>query len=96
MAVDGRVKIGSYYYVFENHVLVEGAIVSFGDNKKLAWGGKYLVDTWHTQGGKTYYLLSNGYMAVGTVDITMYDENGEPYVQTFIFDEDGALIGPAA
>ena len=96
LAVDGRVKIGSYYYVFEDHVLVEGAIVSFGDNKKLAWGGKYLADTWHTQGGKTYYLLSNGYMAVGTVDITMYDENGEPYVQTFIFDEDGALIGPAA
>ena len=95
LAVDGTVKIGSYTYVFENNVLVEGALVNFGTYKKLAWGGKYLTDTWHTQRGKTYYLLSNGHVAVGTVDITMYDENGDPYVQTFVFDEDGALIGPA-
>ena len=96
LAVDGRVKIGSYYYVFEDHVLVEGAIVDYGTYKKLAWGGKYLTDTWHTQGGKTYYLLSDGHMAVGTVDITTYDENGTPIVQTYVFDEEGVLIGPAA
>lgn len=94
-AVDGVRRIGSYTYVFENHVLVEGAWVNFGEYKKLAWGGKYLTSTWHTQAGKTYYLLENGAAAVGTVEITETNENGETVTETYIFDEDGALIGKA-
>ena len=94
-AVDGVRRIGSYTYVFENHVLVEGAWVNYGEYKKLAWGGKYLTSTWHTQAGKTYYLLENGAAAVGTVEITETNENGETVTETYIFDEDGALIGKA-
>lgn len=95
MAVDGVQKIGSYYYVFEDRVLVEGAWVNFGEYKKLAWGGKYLTSTWHTQAGKTYYLLENGAAAVGTVEITETNENGETVTVTYVFDEDGVLIGKA-
>jgi glucan-binding YG repeat protein len=94
-AVNGVQKIGTFYYVFEDYVLVEGAIVEIDGVQKIAWGGRFLTDTWHTQGGKTYYLLSDGACAVGTVEIPTVNENGETVTETYIFGEDGALIGKA-
>lgn len=94
-AVNGVQKIGTFYYVFEDYVLVEGAIVEIDGVRKIAWGGRFLTDTWHTQGGKTYYLLSDGACAVGTVEIPTVNENGETVTETYIFGEDGALIGKA-
>jgi glucan-binding YG repeat protein len=92
-AVNGVQTIGVYTYVFENNVLTEGCWVINGGVKKLVWAGEVLTDTWHTQAGTTYYFLSNGAYATGEVEITETNENGEPVVKTYIFDENGALIG---
>jgi hypothetical protein len=92
-AVNGVQTIGVYTYVFENNVLTEGCWVINGGVKKLVWAGEVLTNTWHTQAGTTYYFLSNGAYATGEVEITETNENGEPVVKTYIFDENGALIG---
>ena len=92
-AVNGVQTIGVYTYVFENNVLTEGCWVTIGGVKKLVWAGEVLTNTWHTQAGTTYYFLSNGAYATGEVEITETNENGEPVVKTYVFDENGALIG---
>jgi hypothetical protein len=94
-AVDGVQNIGGLTFVFRDHVLVEGAWAESGDHKKLYWGFNYLTSTWHTQAGKTYYLQADGSCAVGTVEISHVDEYGNTVTETYIFDEDGALIGKA-
>ena len=42
-----------------------------------------------------YTLLESGAAAVGTVEITETNENGETVTVTYVFDEDGVLIGKA-
>jgi glucan-binding YG repeat protein len=92
-AVNGVQTIGVYTYVFENNVLTEGCWVTIGGVKKLVWAGEVLTNTWHTQAATTYYFLSNGAYATGEVEITETNENGETVVKTYVFDENGALIG---
>jgi hypothetical protein len=48
-----------------------------------------------TEDDKTYYLLPSGICAVGTVDISHVDENGNTVTETYVFDEEGVLIGKA-
>lgn len=93
ISFDGVQTINGFTFVFENDVLVEGAWVNTAAGKKLLWGDSFLTDTWHTQGGKTYYFFADGVCATGTVDITYENENGQTVTETFIFDENGALIG---
>jgi hypothetical protein len=93
LAVDGVQTINGFTYVFEDCVLVEGCWVTHGSDKRLMWGGSILTSTWHTQAGKTYYFLPNGVCATGTVQIPTVNENGETVMETYLFDEDGSLIG---
>jgi hypothetical protein len=93
IALDGIQEINGYTYVFRDYVLVEGAWIEEDGIRKLMWAGELLKNTWHTQAGVTYYFLSDGAMATGTVDISTVNEQGETVVETYIFDENGALIG---
>ena len=54
-----------------------------------------LGDRQHHQKGEDLPPQGNGAAAVGTVEITETNENGETVTETYIFDEDGALIGKA-
>ncbi len=83
LAVNGTQTIDGATYVFDNHVLVEGAWVEDGSARRLLWGGVMLKNTWHTQGGKTYYFLAEGSAAVGEIVIDGV---------TYHFDDTGALI----
>ena len=74
-------------------MLVEGAWIEEDGARKLMWAGELLENTWHTQQGVTYYFLSDGTMAIGEVEISSENDLGETVVETFIFDENGALIG---
>jgi glucan-binding YG repeat protein len=82
-------------FVFENYVLVKGVWIYRDYGKKLLWGNAYLTSSWYTEDGKTYYLKANGICAVGTVDISHVDENGNTVTETYVFDEEGVLIGKA-
>lgn len=93
LAVDGEQVIDGYTYVFKNCILVEGAWIEEDGVRKLMWAGELLKDTWHTQAGVTYYFLEDGTMATGTVEIPTVNENGETVTETYLFDENGALIG---
>ena len=93
IAFDGIQEINGYTYVFEDYVLVEGAWIEEDGARKLMWAGELLENTWHTQQGVTYYFLSDGTMAIGEVEISSENDLGETVVETFIFDENGALIG---
>jgi hypothetical protein len=93
IAYDGIQEINGYTYVFRDYVLVEGAWIEEDGSRKLMWAGELLKNTWHTRAGVTYYFLSDGAMATGTVDISTVNEQGETVVETYIFDENGALIG---
>jgi glucan-binding YG repeat protein len=93
IALDGVQEVNGYTYVFRDYVLVEGAWIEEDGSRKLMWAGELLKNTWHTQAGVTYYFLSDGAMATGTVDISTVNEQGETVVETYIFDENGALIG---
>ena len=92
MGVDGVQLIDGYVYVFENYVLVEGAWFNDNGVTKLMWAGEILTNTWHTQGGKTYYFYEDGSYATGTVEITYTNENGATVTGTYVFGADGALI----
>lgn len=93
VALDGIQEIDGYTYVFEDYVLVEGAWVEEDGARKLMWAGELLTNTWHTQAGVTYYFLNDGTMATGTVEISSVNDLGETVVETYVFDENGALIG---
>ena len=94
VAVNGTQVIDGYTYVFKDYILVEGAWVEEEDgSRKLMWAGELLTSTWHTQAGVTYYFLDDGTMATGTVEIPTVNEAGETVVETYVFDENGALIG---
>ena len=93
VALDGTQEIDGYTYVFENYVLVEGAWVEEDGARKLMWAGELLTNTWHTQAGVTYYFLNDGTMATGTVEISSVNDQGETVVETYVFDENGALMG---
>jgi glucan-binding YG repeat protein len=54
-----------------------------------------LTNSWYEEDGVTYYSLSNGACAIGTVEIPTVNENGETITETYVFDENGALIGKA-
>lgn len=92
MAVDGTQEIDGNTYVFKDYVLVEGAWVEEDGVRKLMWAGELLTNTWHTQAGVTYYFLADGAMATGTVEIPTVNEQGETVMETYTFDENGALI----
>ena len=94
-AVNGEQKIDGNTFVFENYVLVKGAWIYRDYGKKLLWGNAYLTASWYTEDDKTYYLLPSGICAVGTVDISHVDENGNTVTETYVFDEEGVLIGKA-
>ena len=93
VAYDGVQEINGYTYVFKDYVLVEGAWIEENGTRKLMWAGELLTNSWHTQAGVTYYFLSDGTMATGTVEISSVNDLGETVVETYIFDENGALIG---
>lgn len=93
VAVDGEQVIDGNTFVFKDHVLVEGAWIEEDGVRKLLWGKDTLKSTWHEQAGVTYYFLEDGAMATGTVEIESVNENGETVVETYLFDENGALIG---
>lgn len=92
-AVNGNRTINGHNYVFENCVLVEGAWEVVNGVTKLYWADKPLTNTWHTQRDKTYYFFADGSFAVGEVEIPAVNENGETVYETYIFADDGALIG---
>jgi glucan-binding YG repeat protein len=94
-AVNGAQKIDGNTFVFENYVLVKGVWIYRDYGKKLLWGNAYLTASWYTEDDKTYYLLPSGICAVGTVDISHVDENGNTVTETYVFDEEGVLIGKA-
>ncbi len=95
-AVNGKVTLGSYTYYFEDNVLVKGHWITTGGMKKLIWAnGKALTNSWYEEDGVTYYFLSNGACAIGTVEIPTVNENGETVNETYIFDANGALIRKA-
>ena len=94
-AVNGEQKIDGGIFVFENYELVKGVWIYRDYGKKLLWGNAYLTSSWYTEDGKTYYLQANGVCAVGTVEISHVDENGNTVTETYVFDDDGVLIGKA-
>jgi hypothetical protein len=93
IALDGIQEINGYTYVFKNYELAEGAWIEENGARKLMWAGKLLENTWHTQAGVTYYFLNDGAMATGEVEISSVNDLGETVVETYVFDENGALIG---
>lgn len=93
VARDGEITVNGHTFLLKNYILVEGAWVEENGTRKLLWGSDYLMNTWHTQAGVTYYFLADGTMATGVVEITSVDEQGVSVVETYVFDENGALIG---
>ncbi len=91
--VNGAVTINGHNYVFEDYVLVEGSWETEDGVTKLYWADELLTNTWHTQRGVTYYFLEDGSYAVGEVEIPTAAEDGEVVYETYLFDENGALIG---
>lgn len=91
--VNGAVTINGHNYVFEDYVLVEGSWETEDGVTKLYWADQILTNTWHTQRGVTYYFLEDGSYAVGEVEIPAIAEDGETVYETYLFDENGALIG---
>lgn len=93
IACNDTQEIDGYTYIFENYTLVEGAWIEEEGVRKLMWAGRLLENTWHTQRGVTYYFMNDGTMATGTVEISSENDLGETVVETYVFDENGALIG---
>ena len=94
VAVNGEQVINGYTYYFEDCVLTKGHWVTENGQKKLIWAnGKPLTSSWYEEDGVKYYLMVNGVCATGKVMLSTKNENGETVYETYVFDENGVLIG---
>ena len=75
-------------------MLTKGHWVTENGQKKLIWAnGKPLTSSWYEEDGVKYYLMVNGVCATGKVMLSTKNENGETVYETYVFDENGVLIG---
>jgi hypothetical protein len=94
VAVNGEQVINGYTYYFEDCVLTKGHWVTENGQKKLIWAnGKPLTSSWYEEDGEKYYLMVNGVCATGKIKLSTKNENGETVYETYVFDENGVLIG---
>ena len=73
------------FVVVESVFAASGEWVKEGDYYKYKKNGEFLVSEWENIDGQDYYFTSDGYMAVGIVEIgnkyCAFDENGIYYKQ---------------
>ena len=88
-AVDGEQVIDGYDYLFEDHVLVRGDIVTDEGGTHYRWAGRWLRNTWIEVEGNLYFAQYpvDGYFAAGgRVWARDYQGDSEHY---HIFDDNG-------
>ena len=91
MAVDGAQKIDGYNYIFENHILVRGDLVTDANGTRYRWAGQWVHGKWFQVDGNWYttkkyvpYVVSGGFIYMPRRDIPNYELH--------LFDENGVFL----
>ena len=89
-AVDGTCSIGGHTYVFENHVLTQGAWETDEEGIHYFWAGKEKQNEWFTVDGKQYFAYANTCaVATGIAKTLNHERTGE---EVYVFDENGVWL----
>ena len=105
-AVDGAQTIHGYDYIFTDHVLTRGDLVTDANGTRYRWAGAWVHGTWFEVDGNTYYIgkylfyVTTGYASVLTRDTLewkwhLFDENGvfqSDYTGLYVDGEDTYYI----
>ncbi len=84
-ALDGEQTIGGYHYIFKNHILVRGDLVTRSDgNLWYMWAGSWASQRWATIDGNDYYFRSSYNAAKGIYSFNINNEN-----RYYVFGQDG-------
>lgn len=89
-AVDGEQTIYGYDYVFTDHVLTRGALVSSSSGIHYKWAGEWIMNSWVEIDGNKYYAgkAPYGYFITSLhMQIHKYGSNSE--LGYCLFDENG-------
>ena len=89
-AVDGTCSIGGHTYVFENHILTQGAWETDEVGIHYFWAGKEMQNEWFTVDGKQYFAYANTCaVATGIAKTLNHERTGE---EVYVFDETGVWL----
>ncbi len=89
-ALNGKQVINGNEFIFENYVLIRGALLGSGSHQRYYWGSFYYSNQWFELDGKTYHAKRDTYLATGLVRVISPDGL---YFNSFLFDENAVWLG---
>lgn len=87
-AVDGECRVEGYDYIFTDHVLTRGDLVTDSQGTRYRWAGLWVSGKWFDVGEDTYHTAKyQTYVTTGYKHVVGPDLNGG----WFLFDENGVF-----